>query len=229
MNLEMVREKLKRRAILMEIGGFRPASGIGESWFGKVNLALPDEVWPESDGEPMHALCQINLTSLPFRTQGLEDVELLTVFIGPTDLPMDEKNGSNWCLRAYRKIADLVEIEEVDSASWIKPFPMRHSIIEEDFPCHEDINIDMPEDLRENYYSYFNNVSGFKLGGWPTLIQSEIFWAPYNKHPAAPEFVFQIDTTEKGNWMWGDGGVGYFGRGTSPDHKDEWAIEWQCY
>lgn len=213
----------------MEIGGFRPSNSIDESWFGRVNLALPDEDWPETDGEPMHALCQINLSALPFRTQGLEDFEMLSVFIGPTDLPMDEKNGSNWSLRAYRRISDLVELDQVDSNSWIKPFPMRPTIVEEDFPCHEDINIEMPEDLEESYYSYFSNVSGFKLGGWPSLIQSEISWAPYNKHPAVPSYVFQIDTTEKGNWMWGDGGVGYFGRGTTPEFKDEWTIEWQCY
>jgi hypothetical protein len=69
----------------------------------------------------------------------------------------------------------------------------------------------------------------FKLGGWPTLIQSEIFWAPWNRHPAAPEYVFQIDSTGKGNWSWGDGGVGYFGRGTAPGKTDEWALAWQCY
>ncbi|MHC4974852.1 MAG: DUF1963 domain-containing protein, partial [Planctomycetota bacterium] len=75
----------------------------------------------------------------------------------------------------------------------------------------------------------FENTPGFKLGGWPTLIQSEIFWAPWNRHPAAPEYVFQIDSTAKGNWSWGDGGVGYFGRGTAPGKTDEWALAWQCY
>jgi uncharacterized protein YwqG len=40
--------------------------------------------------------------------------------------------------------------------------------------------------------------------------------------------VFQIDTTEKGNWQWGDAGVGYFGRRTAAGHEDEWAISWQC-
>lgn len=228
-DLEKARAELKRQAVVMEIGGFRSSNEIDESWFGRVKLALPDEAWPETEGEPMHAPCQINLTKLPFKPKRLEDIELLTLFIGPTDLPVDENNGSNWCLRAYPCISDLIELEQVDSSSWIKPFPMRPTLVDEDFPCHEDINIELPEELRESYYSHFNNISGFKLGGWPTLIQSEIYWAPNNEHPAVPEYVFQIDTTEKGNWMWGDGGVGYFGRGTKAGHDNEWTIEWQCY
>lgn len=78
--------------------------------------------------------------------------------------------------------------------------------------------------------SWFGRVN-FCLPGeeWHTLIQSEIYWAPYNQHPAKPEYIFQIDSTEKGNWMWGDNGVGYFGRGTKEGHEDEWTIEWQCY
>lgn len=102
-------------------------------------------------------------------------------------------------------------------------------LIDEDYPKWEDVNVDLDEDVAEAYYDHFENVGGLKLGGWPTLVQSEIFWAPWNKHPASPEYVFQIDTTEKGNWMWGDNGVGYFGRGTSRGHENEWACEWQCY
>jgi len=48
----------------------------------------------------------------------------------------------------------------------------------------------------------------------------------------APDFSrvrLHIDTTEKGNCMWGDNGVGYFGRGTVAGRQDEWAVEWQCY
>ena len=60
-------------------------------------------------------------------------------------------------------------------------------------------------------------------------IQSEISWAPWQQHPISPEYVFQIDTSAKANWMWGDNGVGYFGRGTVTGRQDEWALEWQCY
>jgi uncharacterized protein YwqG len=106
---------------------------------------------------------------------------------------------------------------------------MRPRTINEDFPNWEDVSIELDDELADNYDDHFKNVGGFKLGGWPTLVQSEIFRAPWNKHPAKPEFVFQIDATEKGNWMWGDSGIGYFGRGPESGHEDQWACEWQCY
>lgn len=86
------RKNLGRQAIILEIGGFKPDDNLLASWFGKVNLCGPGETWPEMNGEPMHALCQINLSQLPFRPPRLEDVEFITVFIGPRELPFDSPN-----------------------------------------------------------------------------------------------------------------------------------------
>jgi hypothetical protein len=229
MNLEDAKTALRRRAIVFEIGGFRPPDDPVASWFGSVNFAANGEQWPSTNGEPMHALCQINLTEMPFRPPRLNDVDLITVFIGSNELPNRSGNGTNWCLRAYPSLSELVPLPAQETGSHIKSFPMRPRIIDADYPNWEDVNVDLDEDVAETYYDHFENVGGLKLGGWPTLVQSEIFWAPWNKHPASPEYVFQIDTTEKGNWMWGDNGVGYFGRGTSRGHENEWACEWQCY
>lgn len=80
---------------------------------------------------------------------------------------------------------------------------MRPRVVEEDFPCWEGLPFDIPESVQDNYEDLFSNVSGLKLGGWPTLIQSEIFWAPWNQHPAAPEYVFQVDSEPKANSMVG--------------------------
>ena len=104
---------------------------------------------------------------------------------------------------------------------------MRGRIVEKDYPCWEDLPVDVSDTIDDKYYDLFQNVDGFKLGGWPSLIQSEIFWAPWNKHPAKPKYVFQIDSDPKANWNWGDGGVGYFGRGTVAGMEDEWAFECQ--
>jgi len=149
--------------------------------------------------------------------------------VGPEQLPVESPNGEGWCLRAYPDVSALVAVEPVDTASPICPFPMRPRKVKADYPCWEDVPIRTPDTIANKYYELFENTPGFKIGGWPTLIQSEIFWAPWNRHPAAPEYVFQIDTTEKGNWMWGDNGVGYFGRGTAEGHTDQWALSWQCY
>ncbi len=68
-------------------------------------------------------------------------------------------------------------------------------------------------------------VDGLKVGGWPSLVQGEIFWAPWKDHPAQPEFVFQVDSDEKTGLVWGDGGVLHIGRGTVA--QETWALEWQ--
>src|SRR5690606_8902003 len=104
------------------------------SWFGRVNLCAPRESWPRTNGEPMHALCQINLSEMPFRPPRLEDVELLTVFIGPKELPFDAPNGTNWCLRAYPSLRNLVPIAQLKTGSQMKPFPLRPIVVESDFP-----------------------------------------------------------------------------------------------
>lgn len=227
--LEDLKQELARSGTQLEIGGFRPSDDPLDSWFGRVNVCAPGEAWPEFEGKPMHALCQINVRSLPIRPQGLADIDFIAVFIGPDELPIDTPNGERWCLRAYKSIDTLVPLAHRETQSRIKAFRMRPNTFHRDYPCWEDVPIDLPEDIDDSYYDHFENIRGFKLGGWPTLIQAQIFWAPWNKHPASPEFVFQIDSTEKGNWMWGDNGVGYFGRGTIPGKEDEWALAWQCY
>jgi hypothetical protein len=181
------------------------------------------------DGKPMWALAQINVAALPFRPGRLEGIELITVFIDSQRLPDDEPNGTHWCLRAYPKSEGLALLPQVATGSTIKALPMRAALVDADYPCWEDLPCACSEEIHDKYFDLFSNTRGFKLGGWPTLIQSEIYWAPWNKHPISPEYAFQIDSTEKGNWMWGDSGVGYFGRGTAKGREDEWAFSWQCY
>jgi hypothetical protein len=229
--VEALRARTVRRAIRMEIGGFAPPEGPAGSWFGRVNLALPGEEWPTTDGEPLHALAQIDLTQLPFRPALLQDLEMITVFIDP-DLDVDRPNGQGWCLRAYPDLTALVPLEQVHTGSEIRAFPMRPEVVEADYPNWEDVadEVDLPEDLADRYYDYFDTAEGFKLGGWPFLVQHSIQWGQaFQPHPARPEFAFQIDSSEKGNWMWGDSGLGYFGRGTRPGHTGEWVLSWQCY
>jgi hypothetical protein len=226
--VESLGEQLRRPAIVMEIGGFRPPEGLGGSWFGRVNLALPGEGWPESDGKPLHALAQIDLTQLPFRPPHLEDVAMITLFIGDVP-PYDTLNGDGWCLRAYPDLAQLAPLAPVDTGSRIKPFPMRPSVIAADHPSWEDVEIELPEEIDADYNELFPTADGFKLGGWPVLVQSEIEWPRGQGQPRAAEYVFQVDSTEKGHWYWGDGGVGYFGRGTAPGERDRWTLAWQCY
>lgn len=215
----------------MEIGGFRPSTEPMASWFGRVNLAAQDEEWPTTDEKPMHALCQINLKEFPWHPPRLKDLEFITIFVGPDRLPTDGINGANWCLRAYPSISSLVPLAVPNTGSTIKAIGMRPAEIEADYPCYEDIVDSLPNDLIDEFdYDEFDellqNVYGFKFAGWPSLIQSEIEWA---NQEISPDYVLQIPTTEKANWMWGDNGVGYVGRGTTDDNSDDWTLEWQCY
>jgi hypothetical protein len=225
---ESIRAELRRRAIVLEVGGFRPPDDPLASWFGRIAVGAPGEEWPVHNGSPMLPLCQINLTSLPFRPPHLDDMEMIAVFIGPAKLPIDKPNGDGWLLRTYKTLSGLVPIQGPDTRAAIRVFPMRPKVIEDDFPCWEDVPIEVPDEISNDFQDLYENTSGFKLGGWPSLLQGEIFWAPWNRHPAEPEYVFQIDSNEKAGWSWGDDGVGYFGRGTAAGKENEWTLSWQC-
>jgi hypothetical protein len=227
-DVEALLAPLRRRAIRMEVGGFQPPEGPGGSWFGRVDVALPGEEWPTYEGKPMCALAQIDLTQLPFRPPRLDDVEVIAVFIDESLPVVDGPNGDGWCLRAYPDRSALVPLAQVDTGSDIRPFPMRPQIVEADYPDSMEESVDVP-DLSEDDMERFAPAEGFKLGGWPFLVQSDLGWSWGRDHPARPEYVFQIDSEDKANWMWGDAGLGYFGRGTRPGRTDEWVFTWQCY
>lgn len=225
--MEETAARLRRPAIVLDVGGARPSDDPYASWFGHVGFGEQDEEWPSSNGRPMLPLCQLNLTLLPFRPPGLDDLAAIAVFIDSEVLPDGTPNGSGWLLRAYRNLDSLVQLDDI--GGWpIKRLPLFARLVD-DYPCLEDVPTPLLQDLADSYYDSFENASGLKLGGWPSLIQSEVEWAPSNQHPAAPEYVFQIDSSEKAGWAWGDGGVGYFGRGTASGHTDEWVLAWQCY
>ena len=222
--------RIARRAVTLELGGFRPSDEPTASWFGRVSACAPGESWPRFDARPMHALAQIDLRGFPYRTPGTEDLELLAVFIGPDELPVDAPNGERWLVRAYPDASVLVPLEPVDSGSPAKALPMRPRALERDYPCWEGVAEDCPDELDGDYLDLFANADGFKFGGWPTLIQAEVRWGGgAHAREIRPEHVFQIDSTDEGRWSWGDGGVGYFGRGTAPGLTDRWTLDWQCY
>ncbi|MEM9830482.1 MAG: DUF1963 domain-containing protein [Bacteroidota bacterium] len=229
MTKEEFEKKIRKPAVGFQVGGFRPGESILDSWFGKVLVGGEGESWPESEGKPMIPVCQINLREMTYRPKNLLDVEFLTLFIDSEELPSDESNGNRWLLRTYPDINKLTQIRIPPSEFLIKPFPMRAGKLENDYPCWEDCPVEIPDELEDDYNNLFPNQGGIKLGGWPTLIQGEIFWAPFNQHSANPEYIFQIDSVEKANWYWGDNGVAYIGRGTKPETKDEWVFSWQCY
>jgi uncharacterized protein YwqG len=176
----------------------------------------------------MLPLCQLNLSEMPFVPPNLNGVHLITVFISAVSLPVDAENGDGWQLRAYPSLDGLVHIETPQLDSAIRAFPIRWELVEADYPSYEDVAFEFPADVSSDYYDLFELCPSSKVGGWHSLIQSEIYWAPHTRHPANPECVFQIASEEKAHWQWGDAGIGYFGRGTGKN-RDVWVLGWQCY
>ncbi len=84
------------------------------SWLGRVRVGLPDEGWPCGASGPLVPLCQVNTVELPERPALLREVALLAVF-GPGGEP-----GAGE-VRAYRRIAELVPLEERRRADEPRP------------------------------------------------------------------------------------------------------------
>jgi hypothetical protein len=234
--LEQLRERIARQASRMSVGGFRPPADPLASWIGRVQVARPGEVWPIWNNRPMAPVCQINCGELPYRPPQLDDVALLALFValddqGWPDLTVDAPNGRGWLLRAYETTRELVPVEEPELSKWIRPYPSRWELIAEDHPDWEDACRVLDEATIErlvdiDYRALVGGAAtGTKVGGWPALIQAEIFWAPGNQHPADPEYVFQVDGESKPGLSWGDRGILYIGRGTQA--VDVWTIAWQ--
>lgn len=219
--------RLARPASLMVLDVFAHHETIGASWFGRVTLQKPGESWPQSDGRPMWPLCQIIVDELPFVPDSLRDLALVRIYVDPDFHHCNTDSGEGWCVRVSHSLDGMIETQPPDHGSNIKPRRARWQLIDEDYPCSEDLPDDFPDELVEIWMDCCPTSDGTKLGGWPQLIQSEISWFPGNKHPANPEYAIQIDSSEKCGWQWGDAGVGYFGRGTG-EHRDIWAMEWQC-
>ncbi|GGK24450.1 hypothetical protein GCM10008955_17550 [Deinococcus malanensis] len=230
-----LRQQFAHPASRLVLGG-RPPEDPAASWFGRVNLALPDQDWPTFQGRPMRPLAQLNLSEAPFVPPALADLALITVFVA-TDLPLDgAANGRGWVIRAYmerQNLRPLIQPTDLEMGT-LRAFPVWYERLDEDLPDWEDaaalvydaFEEETADTVADGWYDTFGAAGGSKLGGWPDLIQSEMFWAPWNRHPASPEYAFQIDTEEKAGFAWPAGGIAYFGRGTG-DARDTWTFSVQ--
>lgn len=238
-------KRYARKAISLRPDANATAEDLAASWFGKVGLGLPGETWPLWNGRPMEAICQINLRDLPFRSLGLEDIEMITLFMD--GLPeSNSRNGDGWCLRAYPRISLLKPLVCPVMQSDLNPLPLVSTMLEEDYPYDLIVDESLPEDL------ILPHNTGMKLGGWPTDFMKFDRWElnedsmlvaaspsstdfergsldSWLEDPARPTYAFQIDSVRECNWSWGDEGTAYFGRGTVPGKQDVWAMNWACY
>jgi hypothetical protein len=230
-------EAFARPAAVAQVGGFRPPDDPLGSWVGTVVVARPDEAWPTTEGEPMLALAQIRLDELPFRPPALDDTALLTLFIGPHKLPIDEPNGSKWCLRAYETTDGLQRLEAPAPAragdpklrkgqpTTYRPFPVRWQTVT-DWPSRDEVplaELARWEELVGADDTYVPHL-GFKVGGWPYCVQHEVEWREQGAKLTDVDFVVQVDSDPKVGFAVGYGGVCYIGRRRT---EGTWHLTWQ--
>ncbi|MCU0352010.1 MAG: YwqG family protein [Flavobacterium sp.] len=213
--------QISRKAILFQVGGFRPDDNLYSSWVGKVLVAEQGASWPTHSGKSMLPVCQLNLSALPFRPQPLEEIAMLTLFINPDWENADDFSCDDFLIRTYKNFDDLIPLQTPVEKFNVKPFQLKPIIIENDCPCFEDCPIDLPDKFIDEYENHFPNNAGIKIGGWPSLLQSEINWNEVNG--SAFEFAFQIDSVPKAGLTWGDNGIIYFGINS----KGDWEVNWQ--
>ena len=217
--LEALKKKL-RPASVAEVGGFRPPSDPLTSWFLR-GVGRPDEDLPVWDGQPMFPLLQIRVDELPVVPDQLKGVSLLVLFHNTARHPFDRPHGQGWLIREYSSLEGLRALPVIRTP--YRSFPVRWQEVRDDAPGWEDawdlldlsaVNDD--ESASKSFFYDFNRYSGTKVGGYPVEIQ----------HGAGVhDFVFQVGSEEKVNWMWADNGVGYFHR--SPEGK--WRFSCQFY
>ena len=221
-----------RKASVAQIGGFRPTEEPITSWFGGGFVALPDEDWPSNENGLMIPLLQVRADELPHKPAALNDIALLNVFMDCKEHPMTHEtggeNGNGWLIRTYESLDGLVPIERGEP-TFVKPFQIKWLLKEKDEPTGEQVMeiLDLEDEIdpyelddEQAYYAAYEarypEMGRTKFGGWPDFIQGSL---------DDEQFVFQIGSEEKPNWMWGDNGNGYFFR----DDDGGWRIEWDCY
>jgi len=238
MTLASLRNRLSKPASLIEVGGMRPPTDPAVSWFGAVHLGAADAQWPRWQGAPMAPVAQLNLREAPFLPAALQDIALLTVFAANVALNGGEPNGDGWLVRAYPALDGLVPLAmpaearapltEIGCERPLKTLPIRYSLLAADVPDWPDVpdDVSVPDEIEAAWEEHFVAHAGSKLGGWPALLQDRIVWAPFDDHPANPEYAFQIAAEPKAGFeLFGDG-IWYFGRGTG-DARDVWTFEYQ--
>jgi len=221
------RRRNTRKAAVVQVGGFRPTGDPFASNFGLPALGLPTEEWPNANGTPMLFVCQLNLTTAPAIPPSLADLKLLTFFVEPEFGDLSQENHENWCLRAYKSLQELAPIPRPPGVPVAKRgFECRWEECD-DHPNYDDSSLIEIEGF-DSADVELENVARTKIGGYVSSIHSEPWWA-LEEHPAAPAYCLQIASEEKAGMVWGDGGILYIARGTSPGMEHQWFLDWQCY
>src|SRR5579862_5399874 len=178
MSLRQLQQRLGRKASLLKPYGPPNDVDLLPSLFGTVRAGRAGEQWPVCCGSPMSPVVQLNLGEAPFVPKELCDVALLALFVDANNAPKDgAPNGECWLLRTYETLEGLSRLEIPAEFERRRGRPIAYELLSHDFPDYEDVaDLNLPDDVTDAWEDEFGAAEGSKLGGWPALLQSEIFW-----------------------------------------------------
>lgn len=199
MNVTEIKENLAKPATLFQTGGFKPTNERGESWIGGVIWGDEKEEIP-TGYEPLSTLFLENLPAVP---EELTDYSLITIYADPDvfENPEEDDLSSYFQINCYSKTAELHQLNHFSTV--VKPFPLKGSLVPEDFPTWEyldEINPEVFEAVMEleedgDIEDYSDIVEEWnnhhKVGGYPSLGQNAVY------HGEEYVFAFQITTDHK--------------------------------
>ncbi|WP_082020448.1 DUF1963 domain-containing protein [Leisingera sp. ANG-M1] len=213
-----------RPAVFGELGGFRPkTTNRHSSWWGGCALAAPGEEVPLGrSGKPMQALLQIRTDEVEMSIPGLENTELLTLWLDLEGNLSEAVEGIDFKVSTYTRMDGLVPLgpgyRESDA---LVTFPVRWQTPVPQQPSWEDFAAEIPDRVAWSDTSawFYDNPSSkrafelqsaypVKIGGWPTWIQG----SQWDRAQHNEDFVLQIDSTAKGRIGFGDSGSIYLFR-----------------
>lgn len=178
--------------------------------------------WPRTEGLFLEGIIQIKIGELPTPSPLLEGIKLLQVFAASEEWQgLASYNNGPWEVRTYRSLHDLVPMER-PSISLLKPCWIEWELRANEIPSYPD-NIELIdgeiearfqelEGWQELLEGRYDTYAGTKVGGWPYSFQNGA---------ECGEFVLQLGSEPKANWVWGPGGSAFFGLSNG-----EWNMSW---
>ncbi|MCK5920640.1 MAG: DUF1963 domain-containing protein, partial [Methylococcales bacterium] len=214
-----VLESAAKPALLGKIGGARPDySDTTQSWWGGHFLGKKGEDVPidSRTGNLMQPVLQIVIQTLPMIPERLSDVALINLWM---DLKANDfwegANGNGFVIREYASLDGLVPIG-LPAQNLLPVFPIFWKAPVMQIPSWEDFFLKVPDSVLEEFngdwffktpfaeaFGKLQEKCPVKLGGWPTWIQGAGDFEDET-------FVFQLDSTDKGQFHIGDAGSVYF-------------------
>ena len=189
------------------------------SWFGSVQVALPEEGWPEYAGVPMLPLCQLRCAEIPNLPPAFKNAALICVFVALVGEEVISPQGDRWVLRTYAKLDDLIPIAYPGDAADLHTYPIAWNPVN-DYPTYYS---DIPETMWMDWDNLTGvlhpSYTGSKVGGYGWNVQRN---AVPDQKPAA--LVFQFVIQGDFPWLRGEGGTLYFAHSCT-EGVDTWRID----